>query len=298
MFQKFVALAIWIFATTTCYAEVHFGYPIETIIQGSKVQDIISTGASLRVVNGYQVPIKVGVKSYFITGDNIREIVKFLSDFKTYNVIAQTLGQDGHWRNGGGNVYLVIRNKGTKGYELIIKNIQTLAGKMNPIGIVADEIIQALSDMDVIPFSSAKEIFAYVTDYVKSSEATDELRKVYKETLGSAAPLFASGTKSEKTAGGSEDATIGLKKLKLGDFLKAAKKIYSAGESIKYIFNKIFYGNNSKGLVGGELLDLKKGVMIEICSYPSVPNKAKGVLNLRSEVVTIDEIINALVSLR
>ncbi|MDZ5762672.1 hypothetical protein Cyrtocomes_01063 [Candidatus Cyrtobacter comes] len=301
MFQRFIAFPIiaWLifFATTLCYSEVHFGYPINTIIKGGKVQDIISTGASLRTMNGYQIPIKVGARSYFITGDSMKEVIKFLSEFKTYNVIAQTLGQDGHWRNGGGNVYLVIKNKSPKDYELIVKNIQALANKMNPIVPVADEIIKALSDMGVIQFSSAQEIFSYITDYVKSSEATDEIRKIYKETLEGAAPLFAPSAQPS-AQDRSSGSSIGFKHFKLPDFLKAAKKVNSASGSIKYIFNKIFYKNTNRGLIGGELLDLKKGVIIEICSYPSVPNKAKGLLDLKSEVVNIDEVIRALGALK
>ncbi len=302
MFQRLImfisVIASLIIAASPCYSKVNFGYPIDTVIKGNSVQDIIIPGASLRTINGYQIPIKVGARSYFITGDTMSEIVKFLSDFRMYNVIAQTLGQNGHWSNTGGNIYLVIRNSGKKDYELIVKNIHALANKMNPIAAVADEIIGVLSQMDVIPFSSAQEIFSYITDYVKSSEATEELLKIYEKTLGKSASLFPNSSDQDISASSSKPfANIGFKDFKLIEFLTAAKKVSGTGESIKYIFNKIFF-NSKKGLIGGELLNLKKGIMIEICSYPPVPNKAKGLVSLKSGVVTIDDIVNVLISLK
>jgi len=100
---------------------IKYGFPIQ--YNQNKNETIIHPGATLSTINGFKIPIKIGVKDYFI--GEYSDLKKFFKSHADFQIIAQTLQDNGKWiDNGNQHVNLIIQNVGKSAEELLTSYIQ------------------------------------------------------------------------------------------------------------------------------------------------------------------------------
>lgn len=84
----------------------------------------VSPGIVFRKINGYPIPAKIGVKDFFLQG-TFSNIIKYLKERSEYQIIAQTLENDGKWKdNGSSTVHVTIANQAENAYALLVNHIR------------------------------------------------------------------------------------------------------------------------------------------------------------------------------
>lgn len=147
-----------------------FGYPFFDI---NSSRTILKPRIALSTVSGHMQPIRVGAEDYIIRG-SLGEIVAFLDCFENYEVIASTVGPDGHWVSTPerSNIVLQVQNvskglsgplelnerlleAGVEGFTkltgaLRAEAITTLAAKINKV-LDAVEHVESIEQLQDIP---------------------------------------------------------------------------------------------------------------------------------------------------
>lgn len=123
----------------------------------------ISPGMVFKKANGFPIHAKIGAKDFFLQG-KISNINKYLKERREFNVIAQTLEDNGKWKDKGSrSVQVVITNQGKDAYILISEYVR-------------DKIIDALTDGGMTQLISNK--LADIASKIGVSITKDELEKI------------------------------------------------------------------------------------------------------------------------
>lgn len=247
-----------------------FGYPM----YDPKTQThYFDRKTSLNTVNGFPVPIKLGVYDYSIIGTP-DQIKSFLKCFADYEVIGSTLGQDGHWHN----------------------DPETADVPVLPVSVQVQGVMKTGSIASLLTRRTVSSILQrvgpdvldhkYLVDLLKAHFAGEEvaIEKLVTQNKGLRRVLAVVellGHKSEKTR----------------TFLEELKLATTVGEKVKvltkYVNAYLSALNPTHGQwVGGENVRLSRKVSLTLTVYPRPNNDVRATRVMDSNIVTLGDVLN------